>query len=315
MPRIQINNDAEWHAIRAQHVGASEVGAVFDLEDIDTHKFMTHFKLWHLKKGDYPAEDLSDNDRVFWGTVLEPAVAEGVRQKMGWTVRKIHTYWTSDRVKGMGASLDYEIVGHEKGPGVLQIKCCDGFAYRHWKDDDTGIIEPPMQYELQVQHEMAVSNRQWGVLAVLVGGNQLVLFERERHQPTIDRIEKAIADFWRSIKDNIEPMPDYDRDLEAIRALYAESESGKEIDLSTDNAAHSLCAEYKECTAAAKAANERKDAVKAELLYKIGTHEKAFIGPFTISSKMIREKHIEYDRKSYRDFRITEKKAKQKVAA
>lgn len=299
MPRIPFNTEAEWRALRTKYVGASEVAALFD-----EHDWRTHFELWHLKAGTIGEDDLSDNERVFWGTVLEPAVAEGVRQKTGWTVRKVRTYWAHDRVRGMGASLDYEIIANEKGPGVLQIKTTDLFAFREWPDG-----EPPMQYELQVQHEMAVCGRSWGVLAVLVGGNDLRTFVRERHDPTIEKLEAAVTHFWQTIDARREPMPDYGQDLDTIKAIYGSSVAGKVADLSQDNRAPALCAEYRECSTAEKAAKERKDAIKAELLVKIGDAEKVRIGPYSISAGMVRGAHVSYDRKEYRNFRLTERKA------
>ena len=304
MPRIQVNDNEHWHELRHQHVGASEVAALFGL-----HPYLTNFELWHLKAGTIQPEDLSGNERVFWGTVLEPAVAEGIRQKNDWSVRKIHTYWAHDKVAGMGASLDYEIVDHPNGPGVLQIKTTDSLAFRNW---DEG--EPPMMYELQLQHEIGVTNRQWGALGVLVGGNDLRIFERERHEATIQRIESAIEQFWESVHARKEPMPDYDEDLETIARLYAMAAPGKSIDLSTDNYAHDLCAEYRQCTQTAKEANDRRSSIKAELLTKIGDAERCVIGPYTISAKMVGEKDIAYTRRGYRDFRMNEKKPKKEAA-
>ena len=301
MGRIHVKNEAEWHELRAQNVGASEVAALFDC-----HDYMTHFELWHQKAGTIPPDDLSENDRVFWGSTLEPAIADGVRKRMGWTVRKIRTYWEHPTVKGCAASLDYEIVSHERGPGILQIKTTDKFAFMDWEDGD-----PPMQYELQVQQEMAVSGRSWGALAVLVGGNDLQIFIRDRHDPMIEKIEAAVANFWESIRERKEPTPDFDRDLDVIKGLPGFELSKSVIDLSKDNAAHALCAEYMECNAAEKQAKDRKDAIKAELYYKIGDAEKGIVGDYTISAKMTPGKRIEaYDRKPYRNFRLTQKKPK-----
>src|ERR1700761_6912731 len=72
MTSITINSPEHWHELRAQHVGCSEIAALFG-----EHQHLTPFELWHIKNGTLPAPYLGDNDRVFWGTTLEPAIAAG----------------------------------------------------------------------------------------------------------------------------------------------------------------------------------------------------------------------------------------------
>jgi putative phage-type endonuclease len=286
--------------LRRGHVGASEVAALFGL-----HPFLTRFELWHRKSGNLPEEDLSGNDRVFWGTVLEPAIAEGVRAKTGWALRKVLRYVQHQRIAGMGASPDYEILSHPKGVGTLQLKNVDGLVFREWEDET-----PPMVYQLQVQHEIACGGFKWGALGVLVGGNQLRVFEYERHEAAIEKIEREVQEFWRSIDEGREPKPDFQSDLETIRALYPTAEPGNVVDLTGDPRLAELCALYKDASAAEKAAGEAKDAAKAELLTLIKDAEIAFAKGFKISTSNVAEAEISYVRKAYRTFRVNEIKLK-----
>ena len=316
MPRIQVNDEKHWHELRAHHVGASETGALHGLDP-----YLTRYELWHRKVGSLPEEDLSNNELVFWGTILEPAVAQGVRQKTGWNIRKIRTYWTSDSVPGMGASLDYEIVDHPNGPGVLQIKTTDRMAFRDWPDG-----APPMRYELQVQHEIAVTGRKWGALGVLVGGNSLQIYERDRHDKAIESIERGVREFWESVHAGKEPDPEYDRDLDTLSQLYGWIVDIPTVDLSQDNQAVELCASYKQASAAKSAADKAQKAAKAELIHKIAKAHGdedfvksndpaiATIGDFKISMSEVGAKDIAYTRKPYRTFNVNEKKAKKEAA-
>ena len=68
---------------------------------------------------------------------------------------------------------------------------------------------------------MYVSGRSWAVVAVLVGGNDLRFVYRKRREDIILKIAVGIAAFWKSVDDNICPDPDFARDHDTLRALYA----------------------------------------------------------------------------------------------
>lgn len=105
---LPINSDAEWRQHRRRHVGGSEVAALFG-----EHPHLTKFELWHRKAGSLPDPDLTDNERVFWGQTLEPAIAMGVAKVTGWNIRKVRRYIAHPTVPGFGGSLDYEVVAHD----------------------------------------------------------------------------------------------------------------------------------------------------------------------------------------------------------
>lgn len=299
MTTLPVRDEAHWKDLRAQHVGGSEVAALFG-----EHAQITPFELWHRKAKNIPEPDLSDNERVMWGSILEPAIAAGVSKKRDWTVRKVRRYLSNPEV-GLGGSLDYEVVAQaNRGPGVLEIKTADWLVAKQWEDG-----EPPLSYMLQVQSYLALTGRSWGCMAVLVGGNDLRLFEYERRPATIQIIETKVREFWQSIRDGKEPKADFAKDAATVSALYASTEEGKIIDLSTSNRAPELIANYQKAAADEKDAETRKKAAKSELLTLIEDAEVALCGLAKISAKMIKGSHIEYDRKDYRDFRVTAKKA------
>ena len=300
MNAIALQSDAHWHELRAKNVGGSEVAALFG-----EHPQLTKFELWHRKAGLLPDPDFTGNDRIFWGQTLEPAIAAGVAELHGWGVRKVRRYLQHPAVPGFGGSLDYEITGHERGPGVLEVKTADWLVVRGWEDG-----EPPLNYELQVQAYLAITGRAWGAMAVLVGGNDLRLFQYERRPQTIAIIEEAVAEFWETIRAGTPPKPDFRTDGDAIVRLYQAVTAGKTVDMSEDNRLPALVAEYKAAGAQEKAGKEAKDAAKAEILTKIGDAEMVVCGPAKISAKTVAGTHIAYDRQSYRDFRISVKKEK-----
>lgn len=297
---IQIKDEAHWRELRAQHVGGSEIAALFN-----EHPQISRFELWNRKAGRVAEPVMSDNERVFWGTILEPAIAQGVATKTGWNVRKVHRYHSMIPALGLGGSLDYEIVAHHKGPGILEIKTADWLIARGWEDG-----EPPLSYELQVQAYLACTGRAWGCMAVLIGGNELRLFEYERRQKTIDIISAEVAAFWLSIRENKPPPPDYTQDGVTIGKLYASVALGKSVDMSDSNRLPELIDDYQRGAALEKEGAALKEASKAEILPLIGDAEKVICGATTISASMVAGAHVEFDRKPYRSFRINTKKDK-----
>ncbi len=276
MPAIPIESNAHWRQLRAQHLGGTEVPALFN-----EHQYLTPYELWHRKAGLLPEPDLMDDERVFWGSLLEPAIAAGVARRTGWNIRKVRHYYSARPGLALGGSLDYEISGHPKGPGVLEIKTVDGLIARRWG------AEPPLAYQIQLQVYLALSGRAWGAMAVLVGGNELRLVEYESRPRAIEIIERRVAEFWESIEAGIPPAPNYAADAETISQLYRNAEAGKSLDLTGDNRLPSLLTEYEHAAGMRRRHEREAKALRAEILVAIGDAEVALCGEWTIKASTV----------------------------
>lgn len=263
MVALKYQNEDEWHAIRRRHVGASEVAALFG-----EHPYISMYELYHRKRGDLP--DIEETQRMFWGNMLEPAVAKGVAEQTGWNVKKVRRYLSHDDVTGMGASLDYEVVANDRGPGVLQIKTHDRFAVAKWEDG-----EPPMYEELQIQQEIELRKVDWGAIGVLVGGNELRIFERDRHQGSIDAIKAAIPKFWERVANDDEPAPNGAIDREVILALYGTVEKDSVIDMREHEHFNLLCQMLEFSRSQMNAYKAAADAASAEIIHQMQSYHKA----------------------------------------
>lgn len=257
MSKIAIESPEHWHTLRAQNVGGSEVAALFGASS-----YMTRFQLHHYKTGTLTPDFHEENERMFWGNALEPSVIAGVGKKMGLELEKCMDYYTSDTIKGMGCTPDAILpTDPVKGRGILQIKLVDFLEWRKWEDG-----EPPLKFQLQVQHEIACTGSNYGVLGVLVAGNKLHLHEYPRHAATVARIEAEIAKFWQNLAAGDEPDVTGD-DWDAMRELYAVQEFVV-VDLSHDNELPELCAEERRQAAIRLAAEKAEKAAKARILQK-----------------------------------------------
>lgn len=213
MGAIPIRDDAHWRELRAKHVGGSDVAALFDLSP-----WITRFSLWHEKAGTVPST-IEENSRMTWGKRLEPAIAAGVAEDMRWKIAPSKVYHTHPAVAGLGCTLDFDIVDHEQGPGILEIKMVSEYAT--WMADWSE-TRAPAYYEVQVQHQLACTGRPWAVIAVFIGQTSTVkLYERRPDAKVIGRIESDVAAFWKSIAEKKAPDPFGTADeIDVIKALH-----------------------------------------------------------------------------------------------
>lgn len=251
MANIAVNNEAEWLAIREQHIGGSEVASLFyewllpNGEVVVRHmfepfgegdevlgclgSFRTGYRLYMEKAGLLMPEDFGASDRVQAGKFLEPAIAAWAKDRWGWDkLQKVHRYITHDDVMGWGVSRDYEI--NEPGRPPVELKNIDYGMFRDkWElDDEDEIIGMPLQYQLQVQHEIGPSDSLYGYIVACVGGNKLYRGRIERHEGTQARIAEAITAFWSAAAEGI--VPEWLADFGTVKEALANGMKDKVIE-------------------------------------------------------------------------------------
>jgi len=326
MPII-INPESRdhWLQMKAEDVSSTESSALFGIS-----KYSTEFELWHQKKSGEVIE-FQDNERMFIGREIENKIADMISIQMNMKVRRLKTYYRHDDEKRMSSSFDYEIVGdyskselmkmnpHLKGAGLLEIKNVDGFIYREdWIDD-----EAPPHIEAQVQHQMEVANRNWTLIVALVGGNKLVTILRERDRNVGKAIRNRITRFFMSIDNDIEPMPNFERDAAFINGMYTSiDDKGEPMDITAEENILAMVITYKELNARKLGLEKALDSIRAEVLHSVGnvprlttsdgltvnmTMTKGTL-PTTVTEEMVGTEIG--GRAAYRQFRITKRKVK-----
>jgi predicted phage-related endonuclease len=232
MANIKVGSEAEWHAIREQNIGGSEIASLFYLYAVDGQEqvfnmfqevpanaiclgclspYKTGYRLWQEKAGKLKPDDLSENERVIAGQFMEPAMAEWAKSKFDLKIRKVRRYMSHNDVRGWGASLDYELISAGMPP--VEFKNVDGLQFRNnWIAEGDEIIMPPLHINLQLQTQIGVTDADYGLIICCVGGNELKLGQVQRHEPTQAKIAEAIAAFWKAIDAGFEPshLADYE---------------------------------------------------------------------------------------------------------
>lgn len=311
---INPTNKEHWLKCRALDITSTEVSALFGISP-----YMTEFELWHNKKNGNIVS-IEENERMKWGNALQDAIANEIAKEQNWNVRRMNEYIRNTSIRA-GSSFDFSIepegtwkVGDlptddPKTPGLLEIKNVDSLQFKNgWIEDEDGNLEAPLHIEIQVQHQLMVSGRTFAYIGALVGGNNLKLIKREYNPVIGNKIREKIIIFWESIASNTPPSPDFNKDAEFISKLYGFAEPNKTVDMSTNQKFISLATEHTALGKQAKEIEEKRDALKAEMLTMIGDAEKVIGDGFTISAGIIGECPISYVRKAYRMFRASWRK-------
>ena len=304
MQIIVPESEQHWLQLRTQDLTSTDIAALFGMSP-----YATKFEVWHRKaSGEVP--EFRENDRMKWGNRLEGPIAAGIADDNSWKIRNMRRYIRHEDAR-IGSSFDFEVVSNDKGPGILEIKNVDYFAFKEgWLIDDDKNIEAPPHIELQLQHQLEIANRNWGAIGALIGGNDVKLLIRDRDREIGQAIREEAEKFWMSIAAGTPPPPEYPQDAGMICRLYGYADPGKMLE--TDDAEIvALVASYASAAAKEKEAKEMKESCKAQIFEKIDSVERLIVPGFSVSAGMVAPTYIEaYERKGYRNFRVTAKKVK-----
>lgn len=299
---IVPRNREEWLTLRQPNVNSTEVGSLFGIS-----KYASIYELWHYKNKSITV-DFEGNERTEWGLALQDSIAAKVAKDNGWNIRRMDEYMFLPEIR-LGSSFDFSIYVDGIEEGILEIKNVDKFIFLdEWTKKEDGTYEAPLWIEIQVQTQLCVSGRKFAYIVALVGGNEAVIIRRDRDDNVIRAIIEKTKWFWSTIESGKEPEPDFKKDAEFIAKLYGYAEPEKVLNAGDD--IKSVANEYKKISDEIKPLEEKKDAMKAQLLTMIDDAEKVIGDGFTISAGMVGECPISYVRKTYRSFKINWKKEK-----
>src|SRR5262245_19558887 len=173
---------AAWLAARRHGIGGSDAPAVLGVSP-----WKTSAQLW-AEKLEMLEEDAAESEAMRMGRKLEPIIRELYTEATGqhvlesppYDIRRSRTYpW-------MTATLDGVVFPPEAAePGVFEAKTASAWHRDEWA------TEPPVAYQVQVQHNMVVTGATWGVLAVLIGGQHFRHYRVERNDAFVATLIEA----------------------------------------------------------------------------------------------------------------------------
>lgn len=313
---VNVKDREHWKQIRFGTIGGSEVAALFESvanespiesedDDFDYEQdgepvspYLSPLSLWALKTGRYRPIEKSNN-RILWGTELEPLIARKLAEAHGWVLKNPPGYYIHPRIPHMGASLDFEIDIEGVGTDIpLEIKNVAADQRWKWKNS-TGDWMVPAHIMMQVQHQLAVTGRHLAYVGVLFGGSEDRFFPIERDEELIAEIEQTITEFWWYVENQTQPEPNYQRDGKVINRLYVHSMPSDVVDWTGNDEAKALVATMKRLSADSNLARTEADKIKARLTAMLGNYKAADLGETLLKLTIIGEARIEYTREAY----------------
>jgi len=253
----------KWLAARGNSIGASESAALFGVSPWETP-----VSLW-AKKTDRVQEPEIDGEWLTWGLLLEEPIAKRYEQVTGrttWRGGSPYCIARHPRFEFMTSTPDFYVTFAPDRTGNGMLQCKNTMAPRA-HDWDEGV---PDHIVIQVQHEMAVTGREWVSVAVLIGGNEFKYFDVERNQNVIDEIEEQCRIFWGYVeRDEQPPVDGSERTQEVIKRLHP-ADNGNTIEL--DENAMDWWAALEAAKAAEKVAKDAKTEADTHLRDAIGAN-------------------------------------------
>lgn len=187
----KFDRKEDWLKTRSEGIGSSDAAVVLGLS-----RFKSPFQLFHEKLGlvEQPAVEA---ELAEWGLALEEPIAIRYAIETGRQVSNPGPYTllkSKDR-PFMVATVDRWVMRDPRDPvaeqdGILEIKNAHFFMGDQWTD------EPPVEYQVQLQHQLAVTGLRWGSIAALIGGTRFVWADIERDDAFIEALVAEERKFW-----------------------------------------------------------------------------------------------------------------------
>ena len=253
--RIKRDSREDWLALRKKYIGGSDAASVLGLNE-----YQSPYALWCEKMGVTPA--FEGNLRTRIGTEMEPIIAKLFEEETGKKVRNCNFSLVNDKYPWAICDVDRMVDGED---AILEIKSTSALNLKHYKNGDY-----PARFYCQVQHYLAVTEKQKAYLAVLIGNSDFKIFEIERDEDEISALMAAEKQFYEYMTTNTPPPIDGSESTkEAIQAQQtdAPAEEPEPIDLSDKR---QMLDTLMELDAAIKQMEEQRDGIRNQIMVFMG---------------------------------------------
>jgi putative phage-type endonuclease len=242
-------SESDWLEIRRCSLGASECAAALGVSPFDTP-----IDIWQRKIGKAPP--VAETDAMRWGKKLERVIQEEYEERTGETLAT-QVFARHPERPWMTATLD----GLTPAGKVVEFKTASAFA-REWGDEAD---EVPMQYLVQLHHQMVVVGATEADLAVLIGGQDFRVYSVRQDADLARHVRTGAERFWRCVETRT--PPDWGRlDAKALAVLHPRCEGS--IDLDADTVA--AVALYEQYGLNIEFAEKQREACKLQILTAMG---------------------------------------------
>ena len=260
----------QWLDMRKKSVGGSEIAAALGLS-----RWRSPFDVWAEKTGHVTRKD-ELTDAMRFGTLLEPVIRKEFARRNGLEVCECPYILAHKDYPFMTCNLDGYVKLPDGSCAVLEIKTANTFA-----SDDWANMGAPIEYVMQVQYYLAITQMRFAYLAVLIGSSDYRQVIIERDDEVIAVIIEKLKDFWKMVETNT-PPPVRGMDNNILASLYPNSRTtvmalGKEHE--------AILTQYEEAKKAMDEAKKLKEDAEAKLKALMQDNEVACCGEYKVSWK------------------------------
>ena len=202
-----------WLKARRHTIGGSDAATILGLNPFNSPYALWYEKVYgvRVRQIQPKAQRIMEIGTLFEEPICQLYAAETERQLNNLGAFSIHK---TPAYPWAHSTIDREILAPDKpGPGILEAKNTGGWARDLWKD---GAV--PLTALIQLQHNLAVTGRDWGSVVGLVGGWQVQLFSQDfdRNQVFVEYLMEREAEFHWQVQHRKPPKVD---GHEATRAV------------------------------------------------------------------------------------------------
>ena len=220
--------NAQWVEARKSGIGGSDVAAIMGL-----NKYSSPLEVWLVKTGKQQSPDLSGNQAVEWGNILEDVIAEKFKEAHAddYDVYRKNAMLVSKERPWAFANLDRVVIDRKtKKKGVLEIKTVGMYRASDWEN---GV---PAYYLTQVTHYLSITGYDFAIVAVLVGGQDYREFYIERDADDIKAVNEYVDTFWHEFVETDTPpaLIGNSSEADALLSLHSVPDSTYESALDAD---------------------------------------------------------------------------------
>lgn len=188
----EYRDQEHWLELRKMGLGGSDAAAAIGL-----NKYKTPYRLWAEKIGILQPDDLSKNEAVEYGNLLEPIGAELYQRRTGKKLHSVHRVLQHPEHSFALVNLDRRVVGEDK---LVEIKSAGIVAPVNLDDyGDPGTDKVPLHYRIQCLHSMLVTGFVESDLAVVFGGRPFAYYTITRVESDIENLIVLEAEFWQRV--------------------------------------------------------------------------------------------------------------------
>jgi putative phage-type endonuclease len=248
-------NRAEWLALRAGKIGASQAAQVLGF---DEHR--SPLQAWMQIKG---KDEQPDTEAMWAGRTFEKACAEAWAERERKMVHPTPGLLQHERLTWLIGTPDFLFNGFDKpGVGVLECKWLNQFAEGDW------LGQPPLKYLVQLNLYLELTGLDEGALAAVFGGQKLHSVRVVKDEILIQNVLEALEEWHEKYIVGDTPPNPRGEDVSAWIKLNPR-DSGEIIQL--DDGELPMVEELERVRAEKSNCEKREEELKAWVATRLGT--------------------------------------------